>query len=83
MMSKGSSSMESLSSRASVKTDKKHSHESSMMDQQSSSLVANNSANTKANSTGNGNGTPSFAQTGGTSKVSHNWLYNLIYGLFK
>lgn len=85
MMSKGSSSMESFSSRTSVKTSKKHSHESSMMNQQSSSLVTNNGTNggANANATGNGNGTPAFAQTGGTTKVSHNWLYNLIYGLFK
>lgn len=85
MMSKGSSSMESFSSRTSVKTSKKHSHESSMMNQQSSSLVTNNGTNGGANvnATGNGNGTPAFAQTGGTTKVSHNWLYNLIYGLFK
>ena len=84
MMLKGSSSMESFSSRTSVKTTKKHSHESSMMNQQSSSLVANNGANggSNANATGNNNGTPAFAQTGGTTKVSHNWLYNLIYGLF-
>lgn len=84
MMLKGSSSMESFSSRTSVKTTKKHSHESSMMNQQSSSLVANNGASggSNANATGNNNGTPAFAQTGGTTKVSHNWLYNLIYGLF-
>ena len=81
MMSKGSSSMESSSSRSSVKTTKKHSHESSMMNQQSSSLVANNSG-ANANAAANGNGTPAFAQTGGTTKMSHNWLYNLIYGLF-
>ena len=81
MMSKGSSSMESFSSRTSVKSSKEHSHESSMMNQQSSSLVdVNNGAN--ANATGNSEGTPAFAQTGGTTKVSHNWLYNLIYGLF-
>lgn len=85
MMSKGSSSMESFSSRTSVKTSKKHSHESSMMNQQSSSLVTNNGTNggANANAAGNGNGTPAFVQTGGTTKVSHNWLYNLIYGLFK
>lgn len=90
MMSKGSSSMESSSictsnSRTSVKSSKKHNRERSMMDQQSSSLVTNNGTNggANANATGNGNGTPSFAQTGGTPKVSHNWLYNLIYGLFK
>lgn len=84
MMSKGSSSMESFNSRTSVKTTKKHSHESSMMNQQSSSLVTNNGTNSRANAsaTGNGNGTPVFAQTGGTGKVSHNWLYNLIYRLF-
>lgn len=87
MMSQGSSSMESTrtsSLRTSVKSSKKHNRERSMMDQQSSSLVANNGANSgaNANATGNGNGTPAFAQTGGTTKVSHNWLYNLIYGLF-
>lgn len=87
MMSKGSSSMESTrisSSQTSAKSSKKYRHESSMMDQQSSSLVTNNGVNNGANAdaTGNGNGTPTFAQTGGTTKVSHNWLYNLIYGLF-
>ena len=85
MMSQGSSSMENFSSSTNVKSSKKHSHESSMMNQQSSSLVANNGTNSgaNANATGNGNGTPTFAQTGGTTKVSHNWLYNLIYELFK
>lgn len=84
MMSQGSSSMESSSSRTNVKLSKKHSHENSMMNQQSSSLVTNNGANggVNANATGNSNGTPAFVQTGGTTKVSHNWLYNLIYGLF-
>lgn len=87
MMSKGSSSMESTrisSSQTSAKSSKKYRHESSMMDQQSSSLVTNNGVNNgaNANATGNSEGTPAFAQTGGTTKVSHNWLYNLIYGLF-
>ena len=81
MMSKGSSSMESSNSRTSIKSSKKHSHESSMMTQQSSSLVGTNGG-ANVNTTGSGNGTPVFAQTGGTTKVSHNWLYNLIYGLF-